>query len=730
MSSRNSLQHTVSAVEPVGAALGDEWYNSTTNLLYKRMVVGGVAQWASITSASGVTAVSAGGKTTQVQFNDAGQFAGSDSLTFDKTTSTLVATNISGALSGTLSSTAATVDGSVTSGNIVPLVKNYLWGWGTNAQAQLGLGDVTSRSIPSNVGTLTNWLSVAAGYVFSLAAKTDGTLWAWGDNSEGALGQGDTTNRSSPVQVGTLTNWLKVAGGRYHSAAIKTDGTLWIWGRGNNGQLGLGNNTSYSSPKQVGALTTWRSVSAAYYATMAIKSDNTLWGWGFGGNGQLGLNSVASPNSPVQIGLLTNWSSVATSQTMFLATKTDGTLWASGGNANGGLGDGTTINRSSPVQVGSLTNWLTVSAGVYFAAAIKTDGTFWAWGWNNAGQLGLGDTLSRSSPVQVGTLSNWRSVSLPGMGSAFTAAIKTDGTLWAWGTNNSGALGLGADGNLKSSPVQIGSSTSWSSLSVDKNRILAIERTAAGTIGTVANPFTNVYTNRLTALSGVSEKISKSITGQVGYTVTSTLSAALTLPATVGLKYIIHSIYITNVDTTNAATTQVTGSIAFASPVSTVSFANKIPIPARGALELLRKPQVLNPGDVINLQSLTSGTGANNLLSATITYEQVSTVDNYFGVGISASTVVGDAYAAASTGAVIDSIRVVNSSDLGDIAITLTWTDASNTIQSTLTNNFIVPANSTVELCESSKRISAGHKIRALATTASAISVFVSGRTQ
>ena len=231
-------------------------------------------------------------------------------------------------------------------------------------------------------------------------------------------------------------------------------------------------------------------------------------------------------------------------------------------------------------------------------------------------------------------------------------------------------------------------------------------------------------------VANISEKINKTITNQIGYTVTSTLSAALTLPATVGFKYIIHSIYITNVDAALAATTQVTGSIAYASPVSTVSFANKIPIPARGALELLRKPQVLNPSDVINLQSLTSGTGANSLLAATITYEQVPSAGNYFGVGVSAANVVGDVYTATGAGAVIDSIRLANSSDLGDIAITLTWTDAANAVLSTLTNSFIVPANSTVELCESSKRIPVGNKIRAVATTASAISVFISGRTQ
>jgi len=239
-------------------------------------------------------------------------------------------------------------------------------------------------------------------------------------------------------------------------------------------------------------------------------------------------------------------------------------------------------------------------------------------------------------------------------------------------------------------------------------------------------------TSSVVVPTNISEKINRTITNQAGYTVTSTLSPALTLPVTAGFTYIIHSIYITNVDALLAATTTVNGSIAFASPVSTVAFSNKIPIPARGALELLRKPQVLNSGDVINLQSLTSGVGANNLLQATITYEQVPAAGNYFGVGISSLSTASDAYTApaASNGSVIDSIRVVNSSDLGDIAITLTWTDATNTLQATLVSNFIIPSNSTVELCESSKRIPAGHKIRAVATSTLSVSVFISGRTQ
>jgi alpha-tubulin suppressor-like RCC1 family protein len=112
---------------------------------------------------------------------------------------------------------------------------------------------------------------------------------------------------------------------------------------------------------------------------------------------------------------------------------------------------------SSPVQVGALTTWSRVAAGNAFSVAVKTDGTLWSWGFNNTGQLGLGDTASRSDPVQVGALATWANVAC---GNAFVLAIKTNGTLWAWGNNITGQLGQG-NTTTYSSPVQIGTATNW-----------------------------------------------------------------------------------------------------------------------------------------------------------------------------------------------------------------------------------------------------------------------------
>jgi alpha-tubulin suppressor-like RCC1 family protein len=154
-----------------------------------------------------------------------------------------------------------------------------------------------------------------------------------------------------------------------------------------------------------------------------------------------------------------------------MAVKTDGTLWSWGMNAFGQLGLNNYTYYSSPKQVGGLTNWLSVAGGKYaHSVALKNNGTLWGWGRNYIGMLGLGGTTQYISPVQVGALTNWSSIDA---GRSHSVAIKTDGTMWAWGGNGSGRLGLG-DTTNRSSPTQIGSSTNWSKIDAVGTFTLAI----------------------------------------------------------------------------------------------------------------------------------------------------------------------------------------------------------------------------------------------------------------
>jgi alpha-tubulin suppressor-like RCC1 family protein len=355
-----------------------------------------------------------------------------------------------------------------------------LWSWGRNSYGLLGLGNTTNYSSPKQVGSLTPWLRISAGYNHSLAIKTDGTMWSWGRNFGGALGLGDETNRSSPVQIGSSTYWSSISGGEFHNLALKTDGTMWSWGRNTYGQVGDNTTTNKSSPVQIGALTTWLKVSAGFYHAVAVKTDGTMWSWGYNGRGELGDGTTTNKSSPIQIGSLTNWSSVSASNYHSLAIKTDGTLWAWGYNSfgfTGILGVGDTITRSSPTQIGALTNWSTIPATMKgaFSLAIKTDGTLWTWGYNDRGQLGIGTAgnyQGRSSPVQVGALTTWSSIAA---GHRHSTAIKTDGTLWSWGRNAYGQLGLGGTDYAVSSPVQVGSLTTWVNIAAGHSFTLATD---------------------------------------------------------------------------------------------------------------------------------------------------------------------------------------------------------------------------------------------------------------
>jgi alpha-tubulin suppressor-like RCC1 family protein len=303
---------------------------------------------------------------------------------------------------------------------------------------------------------------VEIGFSAVAALKTDGTIWTWGNGDSGKLGNDTLSgNRSSPgTIVGNETNWCYIGRPVDVTHAIKTDGTLWSWGINTFGQLGTSGGSTGSPVQVAGGGNNWIQVYGGGSPSSAVKTDGTLWIWGCTTGCQaMGDGTTQWKSSPVTtVGGGTNWLISGGGG----AIKTDGTLWTWGLNDSGRLGDGTTTNRCSPVTTaGGGTNWCQidlVSSASGFA--LKTDGTLWAWGSNANGSLGDGTTANRSSPVTTaGGGTNWCQVT-------FSAAMKTDGTLWTWGCGSvfgffGGRIG---DGNTadRSSPVSIGSGgTSW-----------------------------------------------------------------------------------------------------------------------------------------------------------------------------------------------------------------------------------------------------------------------------
>ena len=372
-----------------------------------------------------------------------------------------------------------------------------LFTWGLNTAFSLGTGDATSvaRSSPVQISVGTSYTSVWASSTNLYAIKNDGTMWGIGNNTNGQLGQSDILpSRSLPVQIGVGSSWNMVAGGNQYALAIRKDGALFSWGANAGGQFGDATTVSRSSPVQLPGTTSWVYVSATSSSVGAIDSTSKLFTWGQNtAFGILGLGDTNSRSSPVQVGTTTNNSYVGIGASNGSLITTTGDLFLWGVSTNGGLGGvvptASTTNRSSPVQLPSSTypsfsspvqvgasSWSQVSTGGGFTLGIKSDSTLWSWGVNSIGQLGVSTastdlTQSKFSPVQIGT-SSWTNVSA---GGSHASAIRVGGSLFTWGLNSSGQLGNGAapgDTVNRSSPVQVGTS-SWTSVSAGGTHTIA-----------------------------------------------------------------------------------------------------------------------------------------------------------------------------------------------------------------------------------------------------------------
>ena len=152
-------------------------------------------------------------------------------------------------------------------------------------------------------------------------------------------------------------------------------------------------------------------IAGGFYHTVAMKSDGSVWTWGVNGYGQLGDGTTTQRTAPVQVSGLTGVTAIASGREFTMALKSDGTVWTWGRNDDGQLGDGTTstaspFGKTTPVQVSGLTGVTAIAAGSFHSMAIKSDGTVWAWGFNGFGQMGVGSvtTTRYNTPVQVSGL--------------------------------------------------------------------------------------------------------------------------------------------------------------------------------------------------------------------------------------------------------------------------------------------------------------------------------------
>jgi len=356
-------------------------------------------------------------------------------------------------------------------GHTLAKTDSALWGWGLNWRGELGDGTGRDSNVPVKVKIpdgnrgLADAVCLSSSGAHVMALQKDGSLFGWGFNRYGQLGCGTAGDQQlEPVQVkgqngeGFLKNVAGVSAGGYHTLAVCSDGSVWAWGSNLEGRLGDGTEKERHTPVQVKEFTGVTAVAAGIRHSAALRSDGTVCVWGDNLYGAIGDGTNIDSTLPVLVPGIRDAKAIAAGWHHTMVLRKNGTVLTFGCNHYGQLGDGTEQDRNKPVQVqgpggqGVLSGVVSIAAGGLHSLALRSDGTLWAWGWNYCSQIGDGTrSWSRSTPVQVkgirgkGVLTNVKAFD---GGGAHSTAVLDDGTVLSWGNNGRGQNGLGWTGSI------------------------------------------------------------------------------------------------------------------------------------------------------------------------------------------------------------------------------------------------------------------------------------------
>jgi alpha-tubulin suppressor-like RCC1 family protein len=338
--------------------------------------------------------------------------------------------------------------------------------YGANGYGELGDGTQERRNTLVQTQGVTQAIQVAAGGRFSLALTRSGTVLGWGANGVGQLGDGIPLFYMQGYHVASFPAWKEITGGASHVLALRPDNTVWAWGRSSQGQLGIGDKLPRSAPVQV--MPDAIAVAAGREHSLTIRSDGTLWGWGNNNAGALSdnLSRLIDFPSPTQIPGQSGVIAVACKESLSGVVHANGVVQFWGDPFRG---EPYTVTVPNAVAISAecgkiyiltsqgkvwvprfhttglvageiqeLNSVVAIASGYSHTLFLKSDGTVWAGGSNESGELG--DAPAEAAHRQVSGLNHVCSIAA---GRSFSLALKRDGSVWAWGSNSDGQLGDG-----------------------------------------------------------------------------------------------------------------------------------------------------------------------------------------------------------------------------------------------------------------------------------------------
>jgi alpha-tubulin suppressor-like RCC1 family protein len=325
------------------------------------------------------------------------------------------------------------------------------WCWGRNARGQLGRGSMGAPSptpglVLNTAGALLAKLSSRRDHSCLVSFAPTSNAACWGENNDGQLGNSTSTPSATPAIISAVVTATGIAAGGRHSCVVDNTGEVYCAGANDFGQLGrpaVGAARALFAPITAMGVA-YAAVVAGDEFTCARPSSPTLsvTCWGRNDVGQLGDATMMDSTAPVSVATLTGDLLAAGARHACTANSVSGTISCWGDNSDGQLGDGTTINRARPVSptFAMPTPAKKIAAGTAHTCMIDATDSLWCWGRNDFGQLGVGAISGRSPLPQRVAIGPVDEVVC---GARHTCARTIGSDVWCWGDNSEGQLGDG-----------------------------------------------------------------------------------------------------------------------------------------------------------------------------------------------------------------------------------------------------------------------------------------------